>query len=71
MSPGTDPLSWLTRIHGHPAWILVYSLVALPLLVGLIRGRAPAAKLAFFPVLALPVTALARAVRVDAAELTR
>ena len=54
MSPDTDPLSWLTRIHGHPAWMLVYSLVALPLLVGLIRGRAPAAKLALFPVLALP-----------------
>ena len=60
MSPGTtDPLDWLTRIHGHPAWLLVYTLIALPLLLGLIRGRAPAAKLAFFPVLALPVTAFA------------
>jgi len=55
----TDPLSWLTRIHGHPAWLLVYALVGLPLLVGLIRGRAPGAKIAFFPVLALPVTGLA------------
>ena len=59
MSPGTDPLSWLTRLHGHQAWLLVYALVAIPLLVGLIRGRAPAAKLVFFPVLALPITALA------------
>ena len=59
MSPGTDPIDWLTRIHGHRAWLLVYALVAIPLLVGLIRGRAPAAKLAFFPVLAVPVTGLA------------
>ena len=59
MSPGTNPLDWLTRIHGHPAWLLVYSLIAFPLLVGLIRGRAPGSKLAFFPVLALPITALA------------
>ena len=55
----TDPLSWLTRIHGHHAWLLVYALVAIPLCIGLLRGRAPGAKLAFFPVLALPVTGLA------------
>ena len=54
-----DPLSWLTRIHGHQAWLVVYSVVALPMLVGLIRGRAPGAKIAFFPVLALPITGLA------------
>jgi type IV secretory pathway TraG/TraD family ATPase VirD4 len=54
-----NPLSWLTRLHGHPAWLLVYALVCLPLLVGLIRGRAPGGKVAFFPVLALPVTGLA------------
>ena len=54
-----NPLDWLTRIHGNGAWLLVYALVAIPLLVGLIRGRAPGAKIAFFPVLALPVTGLA------------
>jgi hypothetical protein len=54
-----DPLSWITRIHGHGAWLLVYAVVAISLLIGLIRGRAPGAKLAFFPVLALPVTGLA------------
>jgi len=59
VSPDSDPLDWLTRLHGHQAWILVYALVAVPLLIGLIRGRAPAAKLAFFPLLALPITALA------------
>ena len=59
MSPGTDPLDWLTRLHGNGAWLLVYVLVTFPLLVGLIRGRAPAAKLAFFPVLALPITGFA------------
>jgi hypothetical protein len=55
----TDPLSWITRAHGHTAWILVYALVALPLLIGLIRGKAPGAKIAFFPVLAFPITGLA------------
>ena len=59
MNPTTDPFSWLTRAHGHQAWLLVYALVAIPLLVGLIRGRAPGAKIAFFPVLALPVIAFA------------
>jgi type IV secretory pathway TraG/TraD family ATPase VirD4 len=54
-----DPLSWLTRAHGHQAWLLVYATVAIPLLIGLVRGRAPAAKLIFFPVLALPITGLA------------
>ena len=39
--------------------MLVYAVVAVPLAIGLIRGRAPTAKIAFFPVLALPVTALA------------
>jgi hypothetical protein len=55
----SDPLDWLTRIHGNAAWVLVYAIVAAPLLVGLIRGRAPGAKVAFFPVLAVPVTGLA------------
>ena len=59
MFTATDPLSWLTRIHGHSAWLLVYALVAVPLLVGLIRARAKVAKLLFFPILALPVTVLA------------
>jgi len=54
-----NPLDWLTRIHGNGAWVLVYAVVAIPLVMGLIRGRAPTAKIAFFPVLALPVTALA------------
>jgi len=54
-----DPLSWLTRAHGHQAWLLVYAVVAVPLAIGLIRGRAPGAKFAFFPVLALPITGLA------------
>jgi hypothetical protein len=34
-------------------------LIAIPLAIGLLRGKAPAAKLAFFPILALPITALA------------
>ncbi len=55
----SDPLDWLTRIQGNAAWVLVYAIVAAPLLVGLIRGRAPGAKVAFFPVLAVPVTGLA------------
>ena len=59
MTPGTNPLDWLTRIHGNSAWMVVYGLIAVPLLVGLIRGNAPATKLAFFPVLAVPVTGLA------------
>jgi len=59
VTPTTDPLSWITRVHGHHAWALGYALVAAPLLVGLIRGKAPAAKLAFFPILAFPITALA------------
>ena len=59
MTPGTDPLAFLTRIHGNGAWLLVYALIAVPLLIGLIRGRAPSTKLVFFPVLALPVTAVA------------
>ena len=54
-----NPLDWLTRIHGNSAWVLVYALVAVPLAIGLIRGRAPGAKIAFFPVLALPVTGFA------------
>ena len=54
-----NPLDWLTRIHGNGAWVLVYAVVAVPLAIGLIRGRAPDAKIAFFPVLALPVTGLA------------
>jgi type IV secretory pathway TraG/TraD family ATPase VirD4 len=54
-----NPLDWLTRIHGNGAWVLVYAVVAVPLAMGLIRGRAPTAKIAFFPVLALPVTGLA------------
>jgi hypothetical protein len=59
LNPTNDPLAFLTRLHSHQAWLLVYVLVALPLLIGLIRGRAPAAKLAFFPFLALPVTGFA------------
>ncbi len=55
----SDPLDWLTRIQGNAAWALVYAIVAVPLLVGLIRGRAPGAKVAFSPVLAVPVTGLA------------
>ncbi len=54
-----NPLDWLTRIHGNGAWVLVYAVVAVPLAMGLIRGRAPGGKFAFFPVLALPVTGLA------------
>ena len=54
-----NPLDWLTRIHGNGAWVLVYAVVAVPMAMGLIRGRAPGAKIAFFPVLALPVTGLA------------
>jgi type IV secretory pathway TraG/TraD family ATPase VirD4 len=54
-----NPLDWLTRIHGNGAWASVYAVVAVPLAMGLIRGRAPTAKLAFFPFLALPVTGLA------------
>ncbi len=54
-----NPIDWLTRIHGNGAWVLVYAVVAVPLAIGLIRGRAPGAKIAFFPVLALPVTGLA------------
>ena len=54
-----NPLDWLTRIHGNGAWVLVYAVVVVSLAVGLIRGRAPGAKIAFFPVLALPVTGLA------------
>ena len=59
MTSTTDPLSWITRVHGQTAWLLVYALVAIPLLIGLIRGKAPGAKLALFPVLAFPITALA------------
>ena len=59
MNPTTNPLSWLTRAEGHTAWLLVYCLVAVPLLFGLIRARAPGAKLLLSPVLALPITALA------------
>jgi len=57
--PATDPLSWLTRFHGNPAWLLVYALVGLPLLVGLVRGKAEGTRLALFPVLTIPVTGLA------------
>jgi hypothetical protein len=59
LNPATDPLSWLTRAHGPQAWVLVYALVAIPLAIGLLRGRAPTAKLAFFPLLALPIMVLA------------
>ena len=59
MNPATDPLSWLSRADGHQAWVLVYALVAIPMLVGLIRAKAPGHKLALFPVLAFPITALA------------
>ena len=54
-----NPLDWLIRIHGNGGWVLVYAVVAVPLAMGLIRGRAPGGKIAFFPVLALPVTGLA------------
>jgi type IV secretory pathway TraG/TraD family ATPase VirD4 len=46
-------------MQGNGAWVLVYAVVAVPLAMGLIRGRAPGAKIAFFAVLALPVTGLA------------
>jgi hypothetical protein len=59
MDPSANPLAWLTRSYGHQAWLLVYTLVAIPLAIGLIRGRAPVAKILFFPILALPITALA------------
>ena len=59
MPPTPDPLSWLTRVHGLEAWILVYGAVAVPMLVGLLRAKAPTPKLAAFPILALPITALA------------
>jgi len=54
-----NPLAWLSRFHGHTAWLVVYALISVALLAGLIRGRAPAARTAFLPVLALPVAALA------------
>jgi hypothetical protein len=54
-----DPLFWITRLQGQSAWLLIYAMVGLPLLVGLIRGRAPGAKIALFPILAIPVTGLA------------
>ena len=58
-SSSFNPLDWITRVHGKPAWLLVYALVAIPLLIGLIRGKAPGAKLALVPILAFPTTALA------------
>jgi hypothetical protein len=57
--PDSDPLAWLTRFHGLNAWIMVYSVTALPLVLGLLQARAPTAKLLISPILALPVTALA------------
>ena len=59
MNPTTDPLSWLSRADGHQAWVLVYALIAAPMLVGLIRAKASGHKLALFPILAFPITALA------------
>jgi len=59
VNPATDPLSWLSRADGHQAWLLVYALIAAPMLVGLIRAKAPGHKLALSPALALPVTAFA------------
>ena len=59
LDPSTNPLAWLTRFQGLEAWLLVYALVALPFLVGLLRGRATGVRLLGFPVLAAPVTALA------------
>jgi type IV secretory pathway TraG/TraD family ATPase VirD4 len=59
LDPSTNPLTWLTRFHGHTAWVFVYAVTALPLIAGLLRARAPATKLLIAPVLALPVTLLA------------
>lgn len=59
MSPTPDPLSWLTRVHGLAAWILIYGVVAIPMLLGLLRAKAPPPRLLTFPILALPITALA------------
>ena len=57
--PTTNPLAWLTRVDGHAAWLLIYALVAIPLIVGLVRARAPRAKLFLAPALALPIAVLA------------
>jgi len=59
LDPSTNPLAWLTRFHGHTAWIFVYAVTALPLFAGLLKARAPGAKLLATPILALPITALA------------
>ena len=59
MDPTANPLAWLTRFDGHTAWIVAYAVTTLPFVAGLLKARAPAAKIAFFPILALPVTALA------------
>ena len=59
MTPTSNPLAWLTRFHGPEAWLLVYVLVALPFLLGLVRGRADLGRRLAFPVLAAPVTVLA------------
>jgi type IV secretory pathway TraG/TraD family ATPase VirD4 len=57
--PATNPLAWLTRFDGTAAWLLVYALTALALLIGLVKGRAPMARRLTSPILALPITALA------------
>ena len=54
MTP-TDPLDWLTRLHGPEAWGVVYLLILVPLTVGLVRGRAPAARFLMAPILTAPV----------------
>jgi type IV secretory pathway TraG/TraD family ATPase VirD4 len=55
----SDPLAWLTRLDGFYAWVLVYALVASPLLLTLSFSTAPTAKRLVAPFLAIPVTAVA------------
>jgi hypothetical protein len=43
--PEANPLAWLTRLNGPAAWLLVYGVVAIPLLAGLLQARDLAAEL--------------------------
>src|SRR5882762_6715377 len=45
--------------HGWPSWMLGYSSVAVPMLAGLVQGRAPLGKFVVAPILALPLVLLA------------
>jgi len=59
MPPTSPDLSTLAR--GWPGLGLGYLTVAIPMLGGLVRGRAPLSRLALWPALAVPVTAASAA----------